>query len=330
MSGEGDARGRFGKSPETSVLVVIVTWNSREFIGQAVRSIPLETPVVVVDNASHDDSAAVAEAAGARVIRLPRNIGFGPACNRGALEEAGTTRAILFLNPDAALCGGVESIEKLAAELDRIDGRVGAVAPALVGEGQDLFQLRYFPSLGSLLREASLLNRVRPGNRWLRHERYLDVDRTVAFDVEQPAAAALLVDRKVFEALGGFDPAFVPAWFEDVDLCMRIWKSGRSIRYLPSVQATHIGGTTMEALPYRDFLPLYTRNLFRYLARHAPLEERAAARLIVGAGALLRLALLLVTHGDHGRRDAARAYLRVLRGAAGLGWRTALDGPASS
>lgn len=306
---------------------MIVAWNSGEFIGQAVRSIPMGTPVIVVDNASTDGSAAIAEEAGARVIRLAANIGFGPACNRGALEEGGTSRAILFLNPDAALCGGAPALERLGAALDG-EARLGAVAPALVGRGQDRFQLRRFPTLGSLLREASLFNRIAPDNRGLRRERYLDADRTVPFEVEQPAAAALLVKRSVFEALGGFDPSFTPAWFEDVDLCARIWKSGRTIRYLPSVEATHVGGTTMEALPYRDFLPLYTRNLFRYLARHVSPKERALARLLIGAGALLRLSLLAVTKGSHGRGDAARAYLRVLRGVLGLGWRTALDGTA--
>ncbi|MEO7919483.1 MAG: hypothetical protein ABIT01_08475, partial [Thermoanaerobaculia bacterium] len=212
---------------------------------------------------------------------------------------------------------------RLLSALDG-DARLGAVAPALVGPGQERFQLRRLPTLGSLLREAALVNRVRPENRRFRHERYLDVDRGEPFDVEQPAAAALLVKRSLFDELGGFDDAFVPAWFEDVDLCARIWKSGRSIGYLPAVQATHVGGTTMEALPYRDFLPLYTRNLFRYLARHAPAGQRALARLIVGGGALARLLLLAVTKGDHGRGDAAHAYLRVLRGVSGLGWRTAL------
>ena len=313
----------------SEVLVVIVSWNSGAYIAQAVRSIPEGTRVVVVDNASTDGSAEIAEEAGARVIRLESNIGFGPACNRGARQESGTTRAILFLNPDAALCGGAPALERLVAALDA-DARIGAVAPALVGQGQELFQLRRFPGVGSLLREASLLNRLAPRNRGLRHERYLDVDRSVPFDVEQPAAAALLVSARVFAELGGFDPAFVPAWFEDVDLCARIWKSGRTIRYFPAVEATHVGGTTMEALPYRDFLPLYTRNLFRYLARHVSPAERALARLVVFGGALMRLSLLAVTTGNHERGDAASAYLRVLRGVLGFGWRTALDGSRRS
>ena len=52
---------------------------------------------------------------------------------------------------------------------------------------------------------------------------------------------------------------------------------------------------------------------------------RALARAAAFAGALLRLALLAVTRGDHERGDAAAAYARVLRGLAGLGWKTSLD-----
>ncbi len=307
----------------SKVLVVIVSWNSAAHLGAAVTSIPPGTPVVVVDNASGDGSADVAERAGARVLRQATNLGFGPACNLGAAAADEGSFAVLFLNPDAALVDGPAALTALVDELER-DASLGAVAPALVGDGQEAFQLRRLPTLFSLAREAFLLNRLFPRNGGLRRERYLDRRRDEPFDVEQPAAAALLVKRSVLRQVGGFDPAFVPAWFEDVDLCARILAAGHRIRYVPAARATHVGGTTMRALPYRDFLPLYTRNLFRYLSRAFGGPARGSARLVVGAGALLRLALLPLVRGDHGRADAAAAYLRVLRGLLGLGWVTAL------
>jgi len=81
----------------------------------------------------------------------------------------------------------------------------------------------------------------------------------------------------------------------------------------------------MSSLAYRDFLPLYTRNLLRYLRRHETAAVRAAARLVLIGGTLLRLGLLPLVKGDHDRGDAARAYVRVTRGLLGLGWVTALD-----
>ena len=168
------------------------------------------------------------------------------------------------------------------------------------------------------------MDRLFPENPGFRRDRYLDRPRDEAFDVEQPAAAALLVRRADFESVGGFDPAFAPAWFEDVDLCAKLRASGKRIRYVPAVRATHIGGVAMDALSWRDFRPLYVRNQFRYLARHASPSVRALAWAATVAGALLRLALLPVVAGDHPRRDAAAAQLRVLRGLFGLGWRSAL------
>jgi GT2 family glycosyltransferase len=307
------------------VRAIVVSWNSEGLVGRAAASIPAPARVVVIDNASEDGSAGEAERAGAVVVRLGENRGFGPACNLGAGEVAGLPPAetLLFLNPDAALLDGPASLAALLAELDAAPA-VAAAAPALEGDGQGPFQLRRLPSLASLAREAFLVNRLFPRNRGFLRERYLDRDRRVSFDVEQPAAAALLVRASVFAEVGGFDPAFAPAWFEDVDLCARILDSGYRIRFVPAARASHVGGTTMRALPYDDYLPLYTRNLLRYLRRHAGLPVRASARALLVVAALLRLALLPVARGDHARPEAARAYLRVLRGLLGFGFPSAL------
>jgi GT2 family glycosyltransferase len=304
------------------VAVAIVSWNSAAHLAAAVTSAPPGVPVVVVDNASTDGSAGVARAAGARVIEAGKNMGFGPACNRAA-QAAAPSETILFLNPDAALVDGRACLDALLSALDADPGLAAAV-PRLDGEGQDAFQLRRLPRAGSLLREALLVDRLLPRNRWLRHDRYLDRPRDEAFDVEQPAAAALLVRRADFEAVGGFDPAYVPAWFEDVDLCAKLRARSRRIRYVPSARATHVGGVTMDALPWRDFRPLYVRNQFRYLARHAAPPVRAAAWGATLLGAALRLALAPFVPADHARADVAAAQLRVVRGLLGLGWRSSL------
>jgi GT2 family glycosyltransferase len=303
------------------VHVVLVSWNSARDLPRALASVPRGVPVTVVDNASKDGSAAIAEAAGARVVRLESNVGFGLASNLGALSADAET--VLFLNPDAELVDGEACLAGLLRALDA-DPDLAAAAPRLVGDGQERFQLRRLPTLGAIAREAFLVNRLRPRNAGFRAERYLDVPRDEPFDVEQPAAAALLVKRSVFVELGGFDPVFRPAWYEDVDLCARLLEAGWRIRFVPEARVEHAGGAAMKSLPYRDFLPLFTRNLFFYLERHVSAGARLVARGIVLAGALLRLALLAVTKGDHEKGDAAAAYVRVARGLLGLGWRTAL------
>ena len=304
------------------VLVAIVSWNSAAHLPAAIRSVPSGVPVVVVDNASTDGSAEAARAAGARVVEAGANLGFGPACNLAA-KEGGPSETIFFLNPDAALVDGTSALAALLEALD-VDPGVAAVAPRLEGAGQELFQLRRLPHAGSIVREAFLFDRLFPSNPWRLRDRYLDRPRNEGFDVEQPAAAALLVRRADFEAVGGFDPAFAPAWFEDVDLCAKLLERRHRIRYVPSAVATHVGGVAMDSRAWSDFRPLYVRNERRYLARHASLPLRALAWAATFSGALLRLVLIPFVGGDHPRAESARAQVRVIRGLLGLGWRSAL------
>ncbi len=304
------------------VLVAIVSWNSAAHLAAAVKSVPPGVPVVVVDNASSDGSTEAARAAGASVLPAASNLGFGPACNLAA-QEGAPSETILFLNPDAALVDGPDALAALLAALDA-DPAVVAAAPRLTGDGQEEFQLRRLPRLGAILREALLVDRLFPSNAGFRRDRYLDRPRDAAFDVEQPAAAALLVRRTAFEAAGGFDPAFTPAWFEDVDLCAKLLERGGRIRYVPSARAAHVGGVAMDALSWRDFRPVYVRNQFRYLLRHASAPVCAAAWAATLLGAVMRLALAPFVGADHPRADVAAAQVRVLRGLLGLGWRSAL------
>ena len=114
---------------EPLVDVVIVAYCSAETLAASVGSVasdPAVADVIVVDNASPDDSAAVAEAAGARVVATGANLGFGGGCNRGA--AAGRSPYVLFLNPDAAAQPG--TVAGLAAHLAG-SPRAGAVASEL-------------------------------------------------------------------------------------------------------------------------------------------------------------------------------------------------------
>jgi GT2 family glycosyltransferase len=136
--------------------------------------------------------------------------------------------------------------------------------------------------------------------------------------VEQPAAAAFAVRRVAFEKMGGFDTAFEPAWFEDVDLCTRLARLG-NILYWPTSRFVHSGGAAARKLGYHRFLPLYYRNGHRFWRKHHGALEASLYRALVAKGMLLRL-LVLPLRGavPRPRGEAALAYLRVLRGALGL------------
>ncbi len=317
--------------PLPSITVVLVSWEPGpelvecvESLAAARRSVAAEGPalsLVVVDNgsASFPREAVTRVWPDAVIVANRENLGFGPAANRGA--DSATGEVVLFLNPDTRADG--EPFSPLARGFAERPEAV-ALAPRLLGpsssagESQEAFQLRRLPDRRQALRELLLFDKVFPSNRGLRRDRYAGHDRELPFAVEQPAAAALAVRRSAFEAVGGFDAAFVPAWFEDVDLCARLLPLG-AIVYWPASRFVHLGGTAARRLGYAAFLPIYYRNGFRYWRKHKSLLDAWAYRVLVAVGMLLRL-LVLPLRGalPRPRREAAVAYARVLRGALGL------------
>jgi GT2 family glycosyltransferase len=129
------------------------------------------------------------------------------------------------------------------------------------------------------------------------------------------------VRRSVFERVGGFDETFVPAWFEDVDLCARLLQHGQ-ILYWPASTFVHSGGAAARRLGYDAFLPIYYGNAHRYWRKHRGAAAALCYRMLVAIGMALRfLVLALRPTLPCPAAEAARAYLRVLRNAAGFGWR---------
>ncbi len=129
-------------------------------------------------------------------------------------------------------------------------------------------------------------------------------------DVEQPAAACLMVRASLFDALGGLDERFSPAWFEDVDFCRRIHAAGFRIRYEPRATFVHHGGVAMRALGLGPFSRIWYGNLARYVRKQQGTLAWLLVRALIAVGMLLRVTIALV----RGDREAARAYWSVLSG----------------
>jgi len=308
--------------------IVIVSWESDAELAGCVRSLAVAresaAPVcelIIVDNASSTFPADELLAAwpAAQLIVNEVNRGFGPAANQGVERASGSV--VLLLNPDTrAEDDPLTPLVDLFA--DRSD--VVAAAPRLLDDGapaeepQDIFQLRRLPTWRQAFRELLLFDKAFPRNAGLHRDRYLDRDRDQPFAVEQPAAAALAVRREAFTALGGFDEGFVPAWWEDVDLCARLAPHG-VILYWPASRFVHAGGAAASGLGYDRFLPIYYCNACRFWRKHHGAAAALAYRLLVAAGMALRL-LVLPLRGSlpRSRRQAARAYAGALATALGF------------
>ena len=209
------------------VDVVIVSHNSADHLGKALSALPRWARIVVVDNASEDESLAVAEAGGARCLANRENVGFAIACNQAA--TLGTTSYILFLNPDAVI---EESDLATLVQAMETDSRLAAVTPKLNFAAGGPQRVTWpVPSLAGAWAEALGIS------RWLG-----GVRRAQGFAI----GACLLVRRAAFEAIGGFDTRY---WLygEDADLCRRFQKAGWAIGSIDESTAIHVGGASANS-----------------------------------------------------------------------------------
>ena len=250
-----------------SIAAVIVTYNSEEVIGSCLDACLKMGlgEIIVADNASTDDTRAeVRRRPGVRLIENAGNRGFAAAVNQGI--AASHSALALLLNPDTRL---VTPIDDLALACQQPG--VGAAAGMLVaadGAPQAGFNVRRLPTPAALSLEVMGINRLWPSNPVNRGYRCHDLDAHAQASVEQPAGAFLMVRRDAWTALGGLDESFAPIWFEDVDFCKRMLDSGRSIRYLPSARAIHVGGHSIQKITFECREVCWYASLLGYASKH--------------------------------------------------------------
>jgi N-acetylglucosaminyl-diphospho-decaprenol L-rhamnosyltransferase len=305
------------RTPELSI--VIVTWNSDRWIDRCLSAIPaacdgVAYEVVIYDNASADTTLQRIAERGARLLRGTSNDGFAAGMNRAVGESSG--RYVFLLNPDCELAPG--ALGALVRFLDKHPKLAGA-APLLDGDGQREFQLRRLPTLRSFVGEIFAFHKLFPKNRHTAHHRYRGLDLTEPRRIEQPAAAALLLRREVWEEVGPFDEQFAPAWFEDVDYCRRLAVLGKEVWVVPEARAQHVGGASLEHVPFELFTDVWYRNMWRYGRKWFSAANAEALRWLIVTGMLLRIAAAAigVAHPEVGRKRAMHAYAGVLKKALG-------------
>lgn len=274
--------------------VVLVTFNSADVIERAIRSLPAGVEVVVVDNASTDDSLALAQAAGASCLRNRDNLGFGRASNLGAAQSH--REFILFLNPDATLrANAIEHM--MAAALRHPDA--GAVGPKLI-DGDERSVWRY----------ASVLQPMPRG------ETRRPAEPEAACCMPLLTGAALLCRRTAFEEVGGFDENIF-LYHEDDDLSLRLTRAGWSLVYEPAAEVAHAFGRSSRQSDFMARFKSEQRLLsLAYISRKYDLAFDPAREL---RRAIKRLFIAVATL-DSSRRAAALGRLDALRHLRAQAW----------
>lgn len=268
------------------VGIVIVTYNSAEHIASCLASaLATGAQVIVVDNASKDDTVVISRDHGAEVIANNVNRGFAAAVNQGVRSVR--TPYILLLNPDCIVQSGLAAM-RACCELPGSAGCGGKLVNAS-GDPQVGFMFRKLPKPRDLILETLGLNRVWPRNPANWQFRCLGFDVNHELRVEQPAGAFLMFRRDVWEKLDGFDEQFYPLWFEDVDFAWRAADCGFAMYYTPQAVAKHTGGHSIVRMPLEIRAFYWYGNLLRYSEKHFRPWSTKAVSLAVIAGSIARM-----------------------------------------
>ncbi len=297
------------KEVGTDVDVVVVAYNSRDTIRDCVEPL-LGRPgirVIVIDNASPDQSGEALGDLPLVCVRMPRNGGFSYGCNAG--WRIGTGPYVLFLNPDAVI--EPEDVLVLATALDA-DPSTGLIGPLIRNsDGTVHHSQRRFPRVTSSLARAFWIHRLFPNAYWSD-----EVQRAPRLYGERNhpewiSGACFMVRRTTLEEIGGFDESFF-LYSEDIDICRRVWDAGLRVTFEPAAECRHQGGASA---PRASLLPVMARSRVRYARAHGGRGGEVGQRLGIVVEASVRI--VAGRGGAAARRGhlgAIAVALRPLRG----------------
>lgn len=277
---------------DRSLTAIYVSYNTRDLLRTSLRSLfhslaqhgPEQAEVWVVDNASPDGSAAMVaeEFPAARVIANAENRGFSAANNQGIRSSRGDH--LLLINPDTVVQ------EDAPARLSRFladHAQAAVVGPRLLApDGSFQHSAFRFPNLAMGFIEFFPLNHRLLDSRL--NGRYPRSRYEQPFRVDHPLGACLLLRRAAAEEAGLFDESFF-MYYEEVDLCLRLRRTGWQAWCLPEARIVHYGGQSTGQVAPQMFRQLHTNKLRLFRKHYSPafcLAARWILRLGVWRGRL--------------------------------------------
>jgi len=288
--------------------VIVVSYNGGELLPRAIRaiqaSVGVHPRVIVVDNASTDDSRLVAARLGATVVPSPRNVGYGVAFNLGLKQSAAPW--IACSNQDLEI--GLSTLAELVAAAETYESEKGTAcitAPQLLtAERRPAETCHRFPSLGRQV-IGCLVGESVGGYRNVGSQGRLP------HRCDWVSGAFLVGRNTTFRAIGGFNTDYF-MYVEDLDFFRRLADAGLHCVWVPTCEVVHFGGGRLGA----SSPLLFAHALWNLASYHGARRGRWAASVVLLAGILgsLLRAILWSFRGfsDH----AGRPYVRMFAGAA--------------
>lgn len=279
------------KEATMKLSIVILCWNDLKVITDCLTSIyagthSIEFEVIVSDNGSTDGSIQFIREnlPEVRLIENGRNLRFSKGNNAGIRASQG--EYVLILNPDTIIHDG--ALDQLIAFADKHPEAGAFGCRVLNADGTYQGCIWPFPTPRSQWCWALQLHPLARFSDWFHPGRYIgwkgDTERTVGW----PAGCFTLVRGELLKRLGGFDEQFF-YYYEDTDLCRRIWDAGYPILYTPDVSITHLGGqSTNKRFPPVGFAIDSEVTRYLYFYKYYGVRGVRSCRRSTLVGLLLR------------------------------------------
>jgi GT2 family glycosyltransferase len=280
------------RAPDLSII--IVNWNSAEFVRRCVSSIREHTTgltyeILVVDNASFDGCDAVLKkhAPDVTYIQCANNLGFAKANNHAFQASRGSN--LLFLNPDTEMVG--PAIGVLDRTLHQMP-TAGAVGARLLNGDRSLQTscIQSFPTILNQVLDSEYFRRKWPESVLWGTKPFLNNDRELA-EVEAISGACLMIRRDVFERVEGFSEDYF-MYAEDMDLCYKVRKAGYKNYYVPEAELIHFGGSSSKHAASNFSIVMMRESIWRFLRNTRGDLYGIGYRLAMLSSAVCRLVLL--------------------------------------
>ncbi|RCW46452.1 glycosyltransferase [Paenibacillus prosopidis] len=226
---------------QSIISIILVVYNKAEYTFQCLETImayadvPYE--IILIDNASTDETSVLLnKIKHAVVIKNNENVWFIRGCNQGALAASG--KWLLFLNNDTQI---TPSLLSNLLETAQSTDRCGAVGGKLV-----------FPN-GKLQEAGSVIWNDGSCSGYGRGDDPLKPEYSYTREVDYCSGACLLVNKELFMQAGMFDEQYMPAYYEETDLCMKLRSMGYKVMYDPSAIIIHyeFGSSESDSEPIK-------------------------------------------------------------------------------
>ena len=226
--------------------IVILNWNVCDLLDRCLASLRSDRyalEIIVVDNASRDDSVTMVRAKYPQVtvIANAENRGFAGGNNQGIAAARG--RYVMVLNPDTEVLD--DAPDRLVVYLDE-QADVGAIGPQLLNPDRSIqSSRRRFPTLTTAFFESTWLQSLAP--RGILTQYYMDdVQSDHPHEVDWLNGACTVFRREVFDRVGVYDVENFFMYSEELDLCRRVKEAGWKIVYVPEAQVIHYVGQSSD------------------------------------------------------------------------------------